>query len=467
MATTLLNPTLWLLLAIIASATAAAVRREPAAQGLTRILSLATRLPILAIFCAAAAGAVGSRLVIGYVSPGSYAEEVLAARSFLTERQLYRGDDRTDFSRWMSEDPAPIEPWALPGMTVCEANAIGSRPELYTAQGHSPVLLLSSVPVVALGGGRALYCLLALMSVAALLAIAGTLMRSAGLDIRSAPGILLIAALLAWQPALAGIRQGDAVILVAGLVASMWGLLRHGQPSRAGLVSGLAASLLSCTAVLFVPLGLHSRRVLLVAVATLFVAIGATLAVAGPLIIADYAASTTASARLYSAAPMAYSAGGQLFRIGTGTVRPFLWTALGLLAISLCAAVRLRRESRAYPVSDVRMGRPPLDLSTALFAALAFLLLPVAWSQHVTLLVLPIAVLLGHVVVGERPWRLALLGAIVLLLSLPDQAVGRLGIVLHLSGGPEGITWLPPVPIWAAVSLWLWLLAAHFEPRRA
>jgi len=103
----------------------------------------------------------------------------------------------------------------------------------------------------------------------------------------------------------------------------------------------------------------------------------------------------------------------------------------------------------------------------ALFAALAFLLLPVAWSQHVTLLALPIAVLLGHAVVGERPWRLALLGVIVLLLSLPDQAVGRLGIVLHLSGGPEGITWLPPVPIWAAVSLWLWLLAAHFEPRRA
>jgi hypothetical protein len=103
----------------------------------------------------------------------------------------------------------------------------------------------------------------------------------------------------------------------------------------------------------------------------------------------------------------------------------------------------------------------------ALFVSLAFLLLPVAWSQHVTLLVLPIGVLLGRAIVLDRPWRVALLGSIVLLLSLPDQAVGRLGIVLHLSGGPEGITWLPPVPIWAAVSLWLWLLAAHLAPRRA
>jgi hypothetical protein len=121
-------------------------------------------------------------------------------------------------------------------------------------------------------------------------------------------------------------------------------------------------------------------------------------------------------------------------------------------------------ESPEHPAAPI--GRPALDLSLALFASLAFLLLPVAWSQHVTLLVLPIAVLLGRAIALERPWRLAVLGWIVLLLSLPDQAVGRLGIVLHISGGAEGVTWLPPVPVWAAAMLWIWLLTAHLGSRR-
>jgi len=290
-------------------------------------------------------------------------------------------------------------------------------------------------------------------------------MRSAGLGIRSSPGILLMAALLAWQPSLAGIRQGDAVILIAGLVVAAWGMLRREEPSRAGLLAGLAAALLASTAVLLIPLGLRSRRALLVAALTLLATIGATLAAAGPLVIADYAASTTASARRYDAAPMAYAAAGQLFRVGTGTVWPFVWIALALLAVSLFAAVRLRIRSPEHPAAPI--GQPAFDLSLALFASLAFLLLPVAWSQHVTLLVLPIAVLLGRAIALERPWRLALLGGIVLLLSLPDQAVGRLGMVLHISGGAEGVTWLPPVPVWAAATLWLWLVAAHLGPRRA
>ena len=39
----------------------------------------------------------GSRAVLGYLSPGTYAEGVVGARAFLAERQLYNGDERAEF----------------------------------------------------------------------------------------------------------------------------------------------------------------------------------------------------------------------------------------------------------------------------------------------------------------------------------------------------------------------------------
>lgn len=458
MATTLLNPTIWLVVAILVSAVAAATCGESAHLAFSRVAAGATRAPILLVVALAAAGGMTSRAALGYLSPGSYAEEVLAARSFLAARHLYQGDDRQDFSRWMSEEPAPISPWALPGLSVCEANAVSSRPEFYTAQGHSPLLLMFSVPVVALGGGRSLYWIFVGLSIGSLLAIAVALGRSYELPLKSPGGVLLVAVLLGWQPALAGIRQGDAVIFVAGLIVAAWSAVGRAGPARGGFMTGLAGSLLVSTAVLLVPVGLRSKRAMAAALAVLLLALGATLAAGGPLIVADYVRSTTASGRLYNAAPMSYAMTGQFFRIGSGDAGAALRAALVLLAASLLCAWRLRGAVSGQLEATERSGASPFDLLMALFTGLAFLLLPVAWSQHVALLIIPIAVLLRRAIALERPWRLAVLALLVLLLSLPDQAVGRLGLALHLSGGSEGITGLPPVPVWAATAIWLWLL---------
>ena len=461
MITTVLNPTLWLLAAITVSALAAGFRGETAGRALARVVTVATRVPVLALLGLMATGGLASRAVLGYLSPGSYAEEVLAARSFLDQRQLYRGDDRRDFSRWLSEDPAPVAPWTLPGLTVCEASAVGSRPEFYTSQGHSPVLLLSSVPVVALGGGRALYWVFVLLSLGSLVVVGAALVRTAGLTIGSPPAMLLMAALAGWQPSLAGIRQGDAVILVAGLIVVAWALQREDQPSRSGLASGLAGVLLVPTLVMLVPVGLYSRRALGVGVATLLVVLGATVAIAGPLIVVDYVRSTAASAALYDAAPMAYSAAGQLLRLPTGGVSAMIWAGAVSVGLSLAAVLVSWSRQRGRTGTTGPLGSLPLDLALALFVALGFLLMPVAWSQHVTLLVLPIGVMLARVVARNRPFALAALASIVALLSLPDQAVGRLGLALHLSGGAAGVTGLPPLPVWAALGLWGWVLFEH------
>jgi hypothetical protein len=452
--TTVLNPTLWLLVALLVSALVSWRRGEVPATAMRRFVAGGTRRPVLLVLAVAAAAGLGSRVVVGYLSPGSYAEEVLAARAYLEARQLYQGNDRADFRKWLSEEPAPVAPWTLPGLTVCQANAAESRPEFYTAQGHSPVLLMASVPLVAAAGGRGLYVILTLLSCAALVGMAVVLARVAGLDARSPAGFLILIALVGWQPTLAGLRQGDAVLITSGLLTAAWWYSRNDDGGRAGLAAAAGALLLPPVSIVIPALGSSSRRALAIALGTVLVVAVLVVGLVGPMIAVDYVGSTLASARVYAASPMAYSGVGQFLRLDAGSGVPAAWASLGLMTLSLAATLL----SKAGPPATAR-----IDLTLALLLTTAFLLVPVAWSQHVTLLVIPIAVLLRRAIAGEHPVRLVALAALVLVLSLPDQAVGRLGLLLHLSGGPLGVTGVPPVPVWAAVTLWGWMLVANLR----
>jgi hypothetical protein len=465
MHTTVLNPTIWLLAALAGSGVVAAIRGQSARLAFGRVLQAAARIPFLLALGLAAVGGLGSRLVLGYLAPGTYAEEVLAARSFLSARQLYHGNDQRDFSTWLSEEPAPINPWTLPGLTVCQASAVESRPQFYTAQGHSPVLLMASVPIVAAGGGRALYVIVLLGSLLTLVGIALALSRAAGVPPRSTTAAILLLALAGWQPALAGVRQGDAVIIVSGLVVAAWTLLRTGDDLKGGVAAGLAGMLLLPAIVLLIPVGLRSWRALTAGLATLTLGAGVTVAAAGPLVFADYARSTLATARLYASSPMSYSALGQLLRLDPQRLAPVGWAALAALVVTIALALRRGGGSRDNAESTPR-DAARFDITMAMFAALAFLLVPVAWSQHASLLVVPLAVLLGRTLSIDRPWTLAIWAGLALLISLPDNAAVRLGLALRLTSDVTRMAVLPPVPVWAAAGLWAWLLAASVRTLR-
>jgi Glycosyltransferase family 87 len=461
--TSALNPTVWLLVMMAASAVVASVRRESARLAFTRALGMATRTPVLLALGVAVLGGLGSRVVVGYLVPGSYAEEVLAARSFVSARQLYRGGDREDFSKWLADEPAPITPWTLPGLTVCQASALESRPQFYTAHGHSPALLMASVPVVAVGGGRTLYVVLVLLSLLTLGGMAMALSAEAGMPPGSAAAMVLLLALAGWQPSLASIRQGDAVIIVAGLIVWSWRLLRGGDDLMGGVTAGLSGALFLPALVLMIPVGLRSRRALVFALATMVTVAGATVAVAGPMILSDYAASTVSSGRLYAASPMMYSAFGHLLALDPRSAAPVLWAGLVALALTTTAVVSARSGSSERPHSSAPDAER-FDTTMAVFATVMFLIVPIAWSQHVTLLVLPIWALMGRVLSLNRPGRLAILAGLVLLLSLPDPAVVWMGVGLKLAVGAAVADALPSVPVWAAAGLWVWLLLATVSP---
>jgi hypothetical protein len=451
--TTLLNPAIWALVAVIASAILTMRQGGTARDALNRVVGVAGRTPALVLLGVLVAGGLATRVAVGYLAPGSYAEEVLSARSFLDARKLYKGDDRRDFARWLTEEPAPVSPWTLPGVTACEASALESRPTFYTSQGHSPALLLSSVPVVAVAGGRGLYVGLVILSLAMLAVLVWIAASEAGLRPRSRSFFLLLLVLAGWQPVLAAIRQGDVVLIVSGLVLwSAW-QLESGRQGWAGAAAGVAGALFPPALVLLIPLGLQSRRAVLAATLILGAVIGATVGVAGPMILADFIRTTVATARLYVVSPMNYSVMARL--LAGGGAGAAIWGLLCVVALTTIAAllaVPWRRQAMPAIVDP--------DGVMAVFTAAAFMLVPVAWSQHVVLLVLPVLVILRHAVRLGEAWRVAAVAGLVLVLSVPDPAVVWMGIIVRAALGDSLASSLPPVPVWAAAGLWIWLLGA-------
>lgn len=440
MRTTLLNPTIWLLAATCVAAVAGALRREHARQALDRVVGLATAGPVLAILLLLAAGGLASRLVIGYLSPGAYAEEVLGARAFLAERKVYGGDDRGELKTWMSETPAPTDPWTLPGITPCQASAMANRPQFYTSQGHPPMLLLASVPVVRLVGGRGLYVLLALASVVAVAIVVMVMIGEAGLAGRSRTAMLLGAAIVGWQPIVAGVRQGDAVVVAGALVFLAWRLARN-NGSMAGVAAGLAASV-TLPALAVVPALVRCRgRAGALASVVLAVSVVAAMAAGGPLMFADFSSTVILSARTYAEAMQNYALTGRALVNGLNG------PTLGAL-VTIAALASFWRGRSA-------------DTAFGTWLTLGLLAAPIVWSQHLVLALVPVVVMFRRIVSIGSALALAAWALLVLVLSLPDPAVAHLHDLLALSS--PALATVPVVSI-GLVVLWAWLVLGTEPP---
>lgn len=439
MRTTLLNPTLWLLGATLVSALAGMRRGEDASRALDRVVRLAVRTPVLAALLVLAVAGLASRTAIGYVSPGAYAEEVLGARAFLDGRGLYGGDARTEFSDWMSPG---AEPWTLPGLTPCHTSAMADRPRYYTSQGHPPTLLLASVPIVGVVGGHGLYVVIATASVVLLLLTVPMLLVGSSLGVRSRPALVLGAALLGWQPVLAGVRQGEALVIAAALTVFAWHLARSGKAS-AGVAGGMAACL-TLAATGMVPALLASRlRAGLTAGLVLAAGIAAAMAAGGPGVVADFFDLLLPSARTYAEAANNYAVAGR---------------ALVVLDARIVAALLAFAA-----IATLARGRT-VDAALALWLSLGLLVAPITWSQHIVLALVPLAVLLRRLLDGGTARALAIWAVVAAVLSAPDPLAASVynGLAMlssSLTGVPAGSV--------ALVVLWLWLLASSERPRPA
>jgi hypothetical protein len=251
-------------------------------------------------------------------------------------------------------------------------------------------------------------------------------------------------AIAGWQPVFAAIRQGDAVLVVAGLLVGAWSLLQTNRTVLPGLLLGVSGALFLPASVMLLPVAPRSRPAFAVAVATLLLALAGSAALGGAMLFVDYAASTIASARVYAASPITYSLIAKLLVIGTTATLP---AVLAAAAIAVTALMAWRRKASAA-----------LDISFASFAALAFLLSPIAWSQHVTLLVFPLTVLLARAISSRRPGWLFAWAALALLLSLPDPPNLWIDSAVRHVAGDGAASMLPTAPALAAVAIWASML---------
>ena len=347
---------------------------------------------------------LGSRAAIGFLAPGAYAEEVVAARSFLEERRLYDGDPRQELDQWSAEASIGATPWSsVPGIGPCQADALSDRARFFTNHAHTPMLLLAGVPVVMLGGGRAIYVLLLLMSLAGILGMAAILLDHAGVSLRSRPGVLVLAAIAGWQPVLAGIRQGDAVLPVAALAGLAWHLARrHHRPAGAAVAAGLAACF-ALPALAVLPALLRSwLRPGLGALILFAAAVAATIGVAGAGVVPSFLETASQTASTYAFGLTNYAVFGRAHAAGLSTTLVF---ALGLTVVA---------------VSWVR-GRS-VDDAFAAFMLTGLLFAPVIWSQHLALVLVPAVVLLRRLLLDGSSLSLTGWALLILLFSLPDAS---------------------------------------------
>jgi hypothetical protein len=434
MRTTVVNPTLWLLAVTVLIALAGVVRRQSARDSLRRVIQWSTTTPVLVLMVTLALGGLGSRMVLGYLSPGVYAEEVVGARTFLAARQIYRGNDRAELTRWLTEEPPVIAPWVLPGITTCQASALEHRPQFFTSQGHLPTLLLASIPIVHFVGGRGLYLALVFGSLVSIIAMVGVLLNESGQEWRSRVGLLGLAAIAGWQPVLAGFRQGDAVLLAAALVALSWHFVRSGRLGQAGVAGGAAGCLVLPALGVLPALLRCGPRACLIGVSVLASAVAAAVAVGGPLILTDFVDALGVAARTYAEAMPNYAVIGRALVAGVGTRALLVLFALAALG----SAMRGRSADKTFGT----------------FIALALLAAPVVWSQHLALALVPLAVLLRRIWATGTSLALVAWAVLAGLLSLPDPAVAYLSEWLELPSVTAAVSPVVPVALlvlWASV----------------
>lgn len=412
MRTTLLNPTVWLLWSMIVMGVIGAVRGRTARASVDALLRLASAWPVLVVLLALAVLGISSRAVLGFVSPGAYAEEVVAARTFLEERDLYAA----------GQSGSQVLPAAaianIPWLTSCQGNAMENRAKFFTDHAHTPMLLLAGVPVVYLAGARSLYLLLLMASLVAIAIMVGVIIKRAGLTWNSPAGMLLIAAVAGWQPVLAGVRQGDAVLPAAGLVALAWYLIGRRSGDRAGAdagagagawagVAGAVAACLAVPALGVLPaLWRTAPRAAAIAAGVFLVVAAATVAAAGFSVVPGFLQTVSETARAYADAPANYALAGRALRTGVGT--PVL--AAALLTVLICSWWR----------------GTTVDAAFATFGMAGLMIAPVLWSQHLALLLIPMTVLFVRIWRDGSSLALAALALVALLFSLPDTIAIRM-----------------------------------------
>ncbi len=238
-----------------------------------------------------------------------------------------------------------------------------------------------------------------------------------------------------WPPVLHNVEKGQWSILLAALIAAGWRAAARARTGAAGASIGVAASLKVSPGVTLGYWVARRPRVALVAVAVAAAIAAATLPITGAgawrSFFAEGQANIDAFETWYANTASLHALWARLF-IGGSFATPWLAAPRLGRALQLGSSVFLLGAAALATVRARRTTAPKTDRALfALWATLAVLLNPLAWSHNVVFLALPLALLARD---GESKTPAPFPTALAAARPPPSEQLGAVVLSLHAAG---------------------------------
>jgi hypothetical protein len=296
---------------------------------------------------------------------------------------------------------------------------------------HPPPALLPVLPLVPLGFAGAAIAWLAI-SLVALFALALGLV--ALIEVGEAPPtahvLMAFGLLLIWPPVLHNLAKGQWSILLAALVLAGFRALESGRPRAAGVWLGIAASLKATPLLLLGLLMLRHRRAAWSMLATMAVALLASLIVGGVAPWRAWLADAPRDVTAWQTWPAnTVSINGLIARLTAGG--PFTRPLIAAPPIGRALFVTVSLTLVAGVAFVTRRAAATSENNRCIFAAwvaLVVLLNPLGWTHTATLALIPLALL-----AGQTP---LVVTAALTILTIPRETLAALAGVPPVGPGP-------------------------------
>jgi hypothetical protein len=405
----------------------------------------------------------GIVIYMSYVAPLDATQDIASAEGLLRGERIYDPHLSDAVHASLQNDPARFSLAAYwPALKAKEALA---QQEPYHTQAHPPLMTVAFAPLVALLGIRGTCLAMAPLSLAALGLVLILLRQVLAPGLPARPAVVIVAAVLGWEPVLSLLRQGQSGLLLSALMVLGWWSLRRNHAGSAGVAIGAATCLKLYPGLLLVYLFLRNRRAFRAALLTILALSGLSLLVLRWQDYLDYAQSAHTVVTRFARSPHNLSLLGFLAR-DMGLKGANLGAAIALLSVLGVLLVGVtgwlvRRRAGEY-VDDGET----LDLEYSLFLILMPLLSPVAWDHYLTILLLPVAVLGRRVLTYGTSWA-AVSGFFALLAALATPVLTLIWVFAVPGRQRTMMSLADSLITWAVAAFWAWSVKLYRELRRA
>ena len=451
----MLNPAIWVAVATLLYPTLFRSLRTPRRMSLVVVIGLAA--------CAGLSLAAG--LYRSYAVPRDVLQDIIAAREYLAGRSM-SPQDMNILAREVLAEEGPraslFTRW--PDAAKREHEQFEEMLREHWVQAHPPLMTLAIAPLVAAFGVLGTQVAIAVLTAIALSLTLWLLMRELWPEGGTLAHAAVVFVVLGWAPVIGVFRLQQPGLILVALLTAAWACLRRGKHGWfAGVLVAVAAGLKLVPGLLAFPLIVRHRRAAIALVVASVLLLTLILALVPLADIREYHATTSGVIDEYASYPTMISVLGVYARWGkqlgfSPNVAEGLWL-ITLTAVVGGWACLLLRRSRLRPDP-----RREIDYEFAVGMSLIPWLSPIAWDHYEVFLLLPLAVLAGHVFRKPSRFSRVCFGLLLVAVAVPDGLFLSAFDYCREAGWRSLQVWvLEPLRAFVGITLTAWLLLAWLK----